>query len=211
MSDRPGASRTLLRGASLAILFLTAACAAPPQKEMDQAQGAIDTARAAGAAQYAAAEFAAAETALRRSNEAVTQRDFRQALNQALDARERAQTAAREAADMKAVARGQAESALTGLELALASGHQRLTTNRPATPPGRRATPAPLPALAALATLVSAGDATLQEARSHVQAQRFDAALALARPMSIKVRTAITALDDARTVLPAPRATRRGR
>ena len=93
---------------------------------MDQAEGAIATARAAGAAQYAAAEFAAAETALRRSQEAAGQRDYRQALNHALDARERAQTSAREAADKKALARGLAERAITSAELALALAQQRL-------------------------------------------------------------------------------------
>ena len=57
---------------------------------MQQAQGAIDAARAAGADQYAREEFTAAEDALKRSHEAVAQRDYRQALNTALDARERA-------------------------------------------------------------------------------------------------------------------------
>ena len=74
-----------------------AACGDPPDKEMQQAQGAIDAARAAGADQYARDEFTAAEDALKRAHEAVDQRDYRQALNNALDARERAQTAAKEA------------------------------------------------------------------------------------------------------------------
>src|SRR5437773_5668205 len=87
-------------------------CGNPPDKEMQQAQGAIDAARAAGADQYARDEFAAAEDALKRAREAVVQRDYRQALNNALDARERAQTAAKEAADLKTAAHLAAERAL---------------------------------------------------------------------------------------------------
>ena len=76
---------------------------------MDQAQGAIDAARAAGADRYAATEYTAATDALKRAQDAVAQRDYRQALNEALDSREHAQNAAREAADSKAQVRGEVE------------------------------------------------------------------------------------------------------
>ena len=76
---------------------------------MDQAQGAIDAARAAGAEQYAAEEYGAAVNALKRSHDAVSQSDYRLALNNALDSRERAQNAARLAADGKAQVRGEVE------------------------------------------------------------------------------------------------------
>ena len=62
---------------------------------MDQAQGAIDAARAAGAEQFAKEEFAAAVDSLRRSEEAVTQGDYRLALSLAIDGRGRAQNAAK--------------------------------------------------------------------------------------------------------------------
>ena len=76
MSDRPGTVRAVLRAACAAlVLAALSGCGAPPQKEMDQAEGAIAAARAAGAAQYAAVEFAAAETALKRSHEAAAQPD----------------------------------------------------------------------------------------------------------------------------------------
>ena len=73
--------------AVLACLFvaLAGACTSPPNKEMDQAQGAIDAARAAGAEQYASTEFAAATTALKSANDAVEQGDYRLALNHAID------------------------------------------------------------------------------------------------------------------------------
>jgi len=57
---------------------------------MDQAQGALDAARAAGAERYATAEYQAAATALKNAQDAVAQRDYRLALNHALDSRERA-------------------------------------------------------------------------------------------------------------------------
>ena len=44
-------------------LLFVAGCADPPSKEMDQAQGAIDAARAAGADQYATTGLTAAERA----------------------------------------------------------------------------------------------------------------------------------------------------
>ncbi len=55
----------------LVIVILSASCAEPPNKEINQAQGAIDAARAAGADRFAAAEFSAATDALKRSEEAV--------------------------------------------------------------------------------------------------------------------------------------------
>jgi hypothetical protein len=97
--------------AVLACLFvaLAGACTSPPNKEMDQAQGAIDAARAAGAEQYASTEFAAATTALKSANDAVEQGDYRLALNHAIDSREQAQNAARVAADTRARVRGDVE------------------------------------------------------------------------------------------------------
>jgi len=94
------------------LLLLVAGCSEPPQKEIDQAQGAIDTARAAGADKYAIDEYTAATSALQKAHEAVDQRDFRQALAYALDARERAKEAARVSADGKATARVAAENSI---------------------------------------------------------------------------------------------------
>ena len=49
----------------LCALVFCAGCSEPPQKEMSEAQGAIDAARAAGAERYAVEEFRAATTALK--------------------------------------------------------------------------------------------------------------------------------------------------
>ena len=78
------------------------ACAEPPTREISQAQGALDAARAAGAEAYARTEFQAADAALKKAHDAVAERDYRQALSFALDAREQARTAAREAAAARA-------------------------------------------------------------------------------------------------------------
>ena len=94
---------------------------------MDQAQGAIDAARAAGADRYAATEFTAATDALKRSQDAVTQRDYRLALNEALDSREHAQNAAREAADTKAQVRGEVEREMAEIAALMAQANTRLT------------------------------------------------------------------------------------
>ena len=119
-------STGLARGAWLVIVLLTISCADPPHKEMDQAQGAIDAARAAGAEQYAAAEFTAATQALKQSNEAVTARDYRLALNYALESREQAQNAARTAADTRAKLRGDVERSIAEAKSLIAQARARM-------------------------------------------------------------------------------------
>jgi len=123
-----------------AFVIAASACGEPPRKEMDQAQGAIDAARAAGAEQYAAQEYRQAVLELERSHAAAGERDYRQALSQALAASESAQGAARAAADRKAVARGEAERALHRAEMQLAATRQRLEAARAARVPASQVT-----------------------------------------------------------------------
>src|ERR1700730_17128766 len=118
--------RWLVLSLALFAAVAGAACGDPPEKEIRQAQGAIDTARAAGADQYSREEFTAAEDALKKARDAVQQRDYRQALNSALDARERAQTAAKESVNNKATARVDAERALAVAEAALNDARAKL-------------------------------------------------------------------------------------
>jgi uncharacterized protein with von Willebrand factor type A (vWA) domain len=111
----------------LAVLAVfVAGCGDPPSRELHEAHGAIEAARAAGAERYAPDEFAAAETALQRAQEAVSQRDYRLALNHALDSHERAQNAAREAAVNRAQTRSQAERMLADITAALAEATRRI-------------------------------------------------------------------------------------
>ena len=93
---------------------------------MDQAQGAIDAARAAGAEQYAATEYTAATQALKQANDAVTERDYRLALNYALESREQAQNAARTAADTRAKLRGDVERSIAEAKALIAQAHARM-------------------------------------------------------------------------------------
>ena len=107
-------------GLACLLVLLAAACTSPPRKEMDQAQGAIDAARAAGAERYAATELTAANTALKDANDAVQQGDYRLALNHAIDSREQAQNAARVAADNRAKLRGDVERSMAEVTALLA-------------------------------------------------------------------------------------------
>ena len=118
--------RLLLPIVLIASLMFPACGGDPPDKEIQQAQGAIDAAKAVGAEQYARDEYAAAQTALKNANDAVEQRDYRLALNHALDARDRAKTAARQAADRKASARVDADRAIGAATRVLADAQARV-------------------------------------------------------------------------------------
>jgi hypothetical protein len=142
----------------IAAALAAGACGAPPDKEMQQAQGAIDAARAAGANQYAHEEFAAAEDALKHAHEAVDERDYRLALNHALDSLERAQNAAREASDQKAKARSDAERAIADATAALNGTRAKLKAAETAHVTAKT--------LAAPRRVIADGDERLQKARA---------------------------------------------
>jgi hypothetical protein len=114
------------RRLALIVTILSAGCAEPPHKEMNQAQGAIDVARAAGADKFAAAEFTAATDALKRSEEAAASGDYRQALNHAIDSRERASNAAKMAVEGRADARGHAERTIAEVATLLTRAQAQL-------------------------------------------------------------------------------------
>jgi len=151
-------ARRLLHSVAVVAALMVAACGDPPDKEIQQAQGAIDTARAAGADQYATAEYTAAQDALKRANEAVEQRDYRLALNHALDARERAQAAAKEAADRKTTARSEAERALLDAMTALTDAHTKLRAAETARAPAKL--------LATARRVITDGEDIVQKARA---------------------------------------------
>ena len=132
--------RVLLCLSLLFVPFLASACGYPPTREMDQAQGALDAARAAGADRYAVDEYTAAASALKSAQDAVAQRDYRLALNHALDSRERAQTASKHAADQQAAQRSAAERRLSEATALLAIANQRLSAATAARVPRRSLT-----------------------------------------------------------------------
>jgi hypothetical protein len=178
-------TRWLPAACVLAALVITA-CGDPPNKEMDQAQGAIDAARAAGADRYAADEYTAATDALRRSQLAVAQRDYRLALNEALDSREHAQNAAREAADTKAQVRGEVERDMAQIAALIAEANTRLAAATRARVP-RRVLEGPRQELAAV-------DESVQKAGEAMKADDYLSAKTALQGVKERITQAMSAL-----------------
>jgi hypothetical protein len=177
-----------LRAWVLALVLLSA-CGTPPHKEIDQAQGAIDAARAAGADRYAVDEFTAATNSLTLANKAVEDRDYRLALNHALESREHAQNAARVAAETHGRLRGDIERSMVEVTALLAQANGRLTTAERTRVPRRIV----VDARRSIATATS----DLQKARTAVQAQDFAAAQATLSGAKQLISQVITRLDAA--------------
>ena len=178
-------------GAWLAAALLLSACADPPNKEMDQAQGAIDAARAAGADRYAGTEYAAATTALKNANDAVTQRDYRLALNYALDSREHAQNAARESADTKARLRAEVEREMADIATLLAQASNALA----AAQRGRR----PRRAMQRPADEIAAVNRDVQKVGEAIRADDYLEAQAALNGVKPRIEKAIVALTGPST------------
>lgn len=199
MSFRP----IWLRCFVLCMALATVACEEPPTREMNQAQGALDTARAAGAPDYAADEFQAAENALTRSRQAVDEGDFRQALNFALDARDRAQAAARLAADEKARLRTEADRALRDADTALAQAQAKLGA---ATQVGPAAG-----ALAGPRQVLEATGRIIADARAAFDKGEYRQVLAGLAPLPSQITTASSEIDAALAARTTRRPVRRNR
>jgi flagellar hook-basal body complex protein FliE len=175
--------------------LLGSACGSPPEKEMRQAQEAVDAARAAGADQYAHDEFAAAEASLKGAQDAVAQRDYRLALNHALDSRERAQNALQQTADHKAAARGDADRALADVMAALNDAHTRLETAERARVPPRT--------LAEPRRTITDAETAVQKARALYRDGDYLGTIDTARPVTPRLHATVHALDSA--IPPPPR------
>ncbi len=171
------------------LLAVTACGGEPPDKEMQQAQGAIDAARAAGADVYATDEFSASQAALARAEEAVKARDYRLALNHALDSRQRAQNAAKLAADNKATARVDADRLITSSAAALEKLRARLKAPDVVRLPARL--------LAAPRQAVTDADRRVQEARAALDRGDYPAAKTAASRATTAVTTATSDLETA--------------
>ena len=182
---------------TLSIPILVASCAEPPSKEMNQAQGAIDAARAAGAEKFAATEITAAVDALKRSEEAVTAGDYRQALSHAIDSRERAQNAAKLAVDGRADARGQAERAISEADTLLHHAQAELKAPE-LTRVSARTLQAPRAA-------VAAAEKALQEARTALKAEDYQAVGTVLNGVAAKLQAALSEIDAAGSSRPPSR------
>jgi len=180
------------------VAVAAAGCGDPPYKELHQAQGAIDAARAAGADSYATEEFTAAVEALARAEAAAAQRDYRLALSQALDSRERAQNAAKLAASQKAAVRSEAEHLLAEVTSATAVAGARLAAEN---------TRKPSPAVAALQSAVQNARTALDDAGKALATEDY----LEARRRLQGVRDPLVAAQKALPPIPAARPTRRGR
>jgi len=192
------ASRTWLRSLLLASLLCAPACAEPPNKELDQAQGAIEAARAAGADQFAPDELKAAADALDRARASVEQRDYRQALSLAIDAKERAREAARSGAERMAQHRSEAEQAIDVATRAIAAAELRLGPERGRLPTSQHE---------ALRAGLAAASHSLQEARAAFDKHTYPQAKASADAALVGVRETMATLSDAqgRGRRPAPK------
>ena len=177
---------------TMALLVLAAGCSEPPQKEIDRAQQGIDAARAAGAEQYAPETFAAATAALKQSHEAVDQRDYRLALSRAVDASDRAQDAAREAADNKAKARRDTEATINAANLALMQLDARIKTADAARVPPREIAPA--------RTTAKDAAAALQKARAALSADDLAGARTAVDGLDEEIRSEIRVVEAATTL-----------
>jgi hypothetical protein len=168
----------------------------PPDREMQQAQNAIDQARAAGADRYAVEEYNAAVEALKNAHAAVDQRDYRLALNNALDSKERADNSAKLAIDGKAAAKSAAEKALTAANGAVTAAEARLKTAP------TKATPK---ALADARAALDEAQAHVQEARTAFTGGDYYAALSAASAAAQSAKAASDALETVPNTSPARR------
>jgi hypothetical protein len=156
---------------------------------MDQAQGAIDAARAAGADRYAADQFDSAVKALQSAHDAVAQRDYRLALNHALDSRDRAQRAAKEGALHQGVLRSAAERSLTELAAAIDRARTRIAAATAAGVPRRMVN--------AARTAVSDAEASLQKAGTGIQEGNYQASQERLAESAKNLQSSMAEIDTA--------------
>ena len=159
---------------------------------MQQARAGIENARAAGAEQYAPDDYRDATAALRRSEEAVAQHDYRSALSFALDSRERAADAVKAAADQKARVRAEAEQALVTVQGLQSQLRDRIKAAEAA----RLARPQREAISDARRTIVVANVA-VQEAGEALNREDYVGARQAVRDMADKLKAAIVEVDAA--------------
>ena len=182
---RVGRCRSLVSAAIIASSIV--ACGGnPPDKEIEQAQTAVDAARAASADRYSKEDFNASTDALKNAHAAVDARDYRLALNYALEAKDRADTAARDAVDRKATARSDADRALRNAALLLVDIRAKLRTAQ-GRQPARVVNPAK--------KVAADSERVVQEARTAFEREDYPKVLEmLAAPMA-RLRESIRSLD----------------
>lgn len=150
------------------LLLLAAGCSEPPQKEIDQAQTALDLARTAGADKYATVEYTDAAAALQKARVSVDQRDYRQALNYAIESRQRSQDAIKQAADGKARAQRAAEAIVIDISTRASTLQGQVKAAEAARVPASE--------LRNARAAMAAAQTRLQEARTQIGAGNYEEA-----------------------------------
>jgi hypothetical protein len=148
-------------GPGLVVGLLAVSCAAPPNKEIDQARTAIIAARDAGADRFSPAEVAAADRELKLANQAVDARDYRLALNHALESLEQAEIAAKSATETRTRLLRDGEQSIAESTAVIASIRARLDKPKAAQIP-RRARQAARQTLTELEKALQEADAALR-------------------------------------------------
>jgi len=189
------------RSIVVTLVLLVVSCAAcggdPPDKEIQQAQNAVDQARAAGADRYALEEYTAAVDALKNAHAAVEQRDYRLALNDALDSKERAENATKLAIDGKAAARSAADKSLTAANAAITAAEAKIKAAGSGKIPART--------VADARAALDQAQKHLQEARTAFSSQDYYAVLSAASLATQSARGATDKLDTSPTGQPRRR------
>jgi hypothetical protein len=184
-------------GALLLALLLAVACAAPPNREIVDAEEALKAAKAAGAERYASEAYTQAADAYRLANEAVTAGDYRLALSKAIESREHSQTAARTAADVHARARDEVVQTMSDVVSLLSRAGTELESAE------RRRVPRPV--LRKVRDTLAAVDVDVQKARAAMQKQDFAGAKGTLTGVKARLDQALASLTASRPVQPARR------
>jgi hypothetical protein len=169
-----------------------AGCAEPPRKEMAEAREALEAARAAGAERYAPQEYKDAAETVQRSERFVAERDYRQALSAALDARERAELAGESAAAAKEAARAGAFAALKDLEAAVAESRSFVETTEKHPP---RTRPERLH-VSEVRRAIVLGNAAVQKARAAMGREDYEAVPKAVEGVSERLRALMAAKPE---------------
>jgi hypothetical protein len=120
------------------LLCLAVGCSAPPIKERKQADAAIAAAKAANAETYAPDDLKSAEQSLSRYDGAVAQRDFQQALNLALAARDEAYDATKKAGDRRTALKTQFDQLVLETQGLVGQANARLAPSKATAVPASR-------------------------------------------------------------------------
>lgn len=192
--------RSVVATLLLSALWSFACGGDPPDKEIQQAQTAIDQARSAGADRYAVEEYNAAVEALKNAHTAVEQHDYRLALNDALDSKERADNSGKLAIEGKAAARSAADRAIASAGGLITAADTKLKAAIAARPTAARG-------LADARTAMDEAEKQLQDARSAMSGEDYHAAL---RAASLAAEAAKSATEKIDAAAPPGQPRRRG-